>query len=156
MIRKLALASIGLSINMFVSVFMHSPSYAVPMPAYTGHSENLNSVVNFAVLPPGDPFLSVLTPMFQSSLSLRMPVPRVSLDAPRHQGFLVQSDRLVSLSMLGMRPPFLSVSAALTDVRVIIRMVSSIAMARTVYQAASEDHRGLHKAAWSAAPCRSR
>ncbi len=67
MIRKLALASIGLSINMFVSVFMHSPSCAVPMPSYTGHSENLNSVVNFAVLPPGDPFLGVLTPIFQSS-----------------------------------------------------------------------------------------
>ena len=49
------------------------------------------------------------------SPSLRMPVPRVSLDAPRHQGFLVQSDRLVSFSMLEMRPPFLSVSAALTD-----------------------------------------
>jgi hypothetical protein len=56
----------GLSISAFMSLLVHAPSYAVPLPAFTGHSENLNSVVNFAVLPPGDPFLTVLNPLFQA------------------------------------------------------------------------------------------
>ena len=41
------------------------PSNAIPLNDFTGHSENLSSVVNFAVLPPGDPFTQVLKPFFQ-------------------------------------------------------------------------------------------
>ena len=40
-------------------------SNAVPLFDFTGHSENLSSVVNFAVLPPGDRLTSVLAPHFQ-------------------------------------------------------------------------------------------
>jgi hypothetical protein len=67
MTGKMHTVSVGLVIGALIFGLMCSPSYAVPMPGYTGHSENLNSVVNFAVLPPGDPFLNVLTPLFQSS-----------------------------------------------------------------------------------------
>ena len=67
MTRKMYSASMGLVTGVLMFGLMCSVSYAVPMPGYTGHSENLNSVVNFAVLPPGDPFLNVLTPLFQSS-----------------------------------------------------------------------------------------
>jgi len=42
------------------------PSNAIPLNDFTGHSENLSSVVNFAVLPPGDPFTQVLKPFFQA------------------------------------------------------------------------------------------
>ena len=41
------------------------PAESVPIPDATGHSNSINITVNFAVLPPGDPFLSVLSPIFQ-------------------------------------------------------------------------------------------
>lgn len=67
MIGKMYFVRMGFVIGALTFGLMGSVSYAVPMPGYTGHSENLNSVVNFAVLPPGDPFLNALTPLFQSS-----------------------------------------------------------------------------------------
>lgn len=39
-------------------------SEAVPIPEFTGHSNGGFYTVNFAVLPPGDPFLSLLSPLF--------------------------------------------------------------------------------------------
>jgi hypothetical protein len=44
-----------------------SVSNAIPLADFTGHSENLSSVVNFAVLPPGDAFTHTLTPYFQGA-----------------------------------------------------------------------------------------
>lgn len=46
-------------------IFGVVPSQAVPISEFTGHSSGLISTVNFAVLPPGDPLITVLAPMFR-------------------------------------------------------------------------------------------
>jgi hypothetical protein len=69
MIRKTVRAAFAFSAGWFLSLLMQSTGYAVPFPAFTGHTENLNSVVNFAVLPPGDPFINVLSPLFRPGAS---------------------------------------------------------------------------------------
>jgi hypothetical protein len=52
------------------------PSNAIPLNDFTGHSENLSSVVNFAVLPPGDPlpppFWAITSIAFELFLSPQM------------------------------------------------------------------------------------
>jgi hypothetical protein len=64
-------ASVHLSIILFLilgqSMVMPSASIAIPLADFTGHSENLSSVVNFAVLPPDDRLANVLTPFYQGS-----------------------------------------------------------------------------------------
>lgn len=64
--RRVGLATLH---TFCVWLFMVLPttSSAIPIADFTGHSENLSSVVNYAVLPPGDPFTNVLTPFFQGS-----------------------------------------------------------------------------------------
>jgi hypothetical protein len=42
-----------------------TPAASVPIGDATGHSNGFISTVNFAVLPPGDPFLNVLSPIFR-------------------------------------------------------------------------------------------
>jgi hypothetical protein len=41
------------------------PAESVPIADATGHSNGFSATVNFAVLSPGDPFLNVLSPIFQ-------------------------------------------------------------------------------------------
>ncbi|HJR75359.1 MAG TPA: hypothetical protein VJ805_00225 [Nitrospiraceae bacterium] len=53
------------SLLVCIGIVIPPTSYAIPLADFTGHSENLSSVVNFAVLPPGDQFTSVLAPVFQ-------------------------------------------------------------------------------------------
>jgi len=48
----------------FASLVEIVTSEAVPIPEYTGHSVGQFYTVNFAVLPPSDPFLSLLSPLF--------------------------------------------------------------------------------------------
>jgi hypothetical protein len=58
-------SSIFGSLLMWVGMVSPTTSNAIPLTNFTGHSENLSSVVNFAVLPPGDQFTRVLAPVFQ-------------------------------------------------------------------------------------------
>lgn len=53
------------SLLVWQGIVIPTTSNAIPLHDFTGHSENLSSVVNFAVLPPGDSFTHVLTPYFQ-------------------------------------------------------------------------------------------
>ena len=62
---RFTVSSIFGSLLVWLSMAMPTTSNAVPLLDFTGHSENLSSVVNFAVLPPGDRFTSILAPLFQ-------------------------------------------------------------------------------------------
>ena len=54
------------SLSVWLTILTPAAANAVPVTDFTGHSENLTSVVNFAVLPPGDRFTSGLTPYYQA------------------------------------------------------------------------------------------
>jgi hypothetical protein len=58
-------SSIFGSLVAWLAMVLPVTASAIPLTDFTGHSENLSSVVNFAVLPPGDRFTSVLAPAFQ-------------------------------------------------------------------------------------------
>lgn len=65
---KIAFAAVCISI-LCLSCIDPAPSHAVPLGDFTGYSQGLarggDVVVNFAVLPPGDAFLTVLSPSFR-------------------------------------------------------------------------------------------
>jgi hypothetical protein len=63
--RSLNLGVIFSSLVLWQGIITPTTSNAIPLADFTGHSENLSSVVNFAVPPPGDRFTQVLTPYFQ-------------------------------------------------------------------------------------------
>jgi hypothetical protein len=54
------------SLSVRLTLLTPAAANAVPVTDFTGHSENLTSVVNFAVLPPGDRFTSGLIPYYQA------------------------------------------------------------------------------------------
>ena len=67
--RRIAFAAIVISIVTCLSPNILAISYAVPLGDFTGYSQGLGRggdvVVNFAVLPPGDSFLTLLSESFR-------------------------------------------------------------------------------------------
>lgn len=57
-------AGIMVMVFVFASLSELVTSEAVPIPEFTGHSVGQFYTVNFAVLPPSDPFLGLLSPLF--------------------------------------------------------------------------------------------
>lgn len=74
-LRRLLLAVSCLSVVTVTSPAMNTPALALPLNGFTGFSTDTFSIVNFAVVPPNDPFAGILSSTYNPGPIGVPPVP---------------------------------------------------------------------------------